>query len=113
MTRTDPSSGVDQSQTYDGTHQGAPRRKVSVDRLGRRQVWASPGCIARYGRCQLWAVGLGVAHLKGVARHPESVRWARWCHPSIPTGMEDRGGGDTVKGHGTGMEASGLGTSEQ
>jgi len=46
---TDPSSGVDQSQTYGGTHKGAPRRKVSVStalgvaRCGRRQVWASPG----------------------------------------------------------------------
>jgi len=41
---TDLSSGVDQSQTYGGTHQGAPRRKVSVltalgvARCGRRQV---------------------------------------------------------------------------
>jgi len=96
---TDLSSGVDQSQTYDGTHQGAPRRKVSVDRLGCRQLWAS--------------TGLGVAHLKGVTRYPESVRCARWCHPAIPTGRKDRGGGGTVRGHGTGVEASGLGTTEQ
>jgi len=31
-------------------------------------------------------------------------------HPLIPTGREDRGGGGTVRGHGTGVEALGLGT---
>ena len=96
---TDPSSSVDQSQTYDGTHQGAPRRKVSVDRLGRRQVWAS--------------TGLSASHLKGVTRCSKSVLWPRWCHPPIPTGREDCGGGGMVRGHGTGVEASGPGTSQQ
>jgi len=48
-----------------------------------------------------------------VTRYPESVRWARWCHPPIPMGREGRGGGGTVRGHGTAVEASGLGTSEQ
>jgi len=70
--------------------------------------------VARYGRHQLLAsTGLGVAHLKSVTRYPESVRWARWCHPPIPMGREGRGGGGTVRGHGTAVEASGLGTSEQ
>jgi len=27
--------------------------------------------------------------------------------PPIPTGREDRGGGGTIRGHGTGEEASG------
>jgi len=40
------------------------------------------------------------------------VLWLRWCHPPIPTGREDRGGGDTIRGHGTGEEASGPGNSE-
>jgi len=70
--------------------------------------------IASFGHRQLWAsASLGVAHLKGVTRYPESVRWARWCHPPIPTGRKDRGGGGTVRGHGTGVEASGLSTTEQ
>jgi len=55
--------------------------------------------VARYGRRQLWvSAGLGIAHLKGVTRYPESVRWARWCHPPIPTGREDRGGGNITRG---------------
>ena len=33
--------------------------------------------------------------------------------PPIPTGREDRGGGGTISGHGTGEEASGPGTLEQ
>jgi len=33
--------------------------------------------------------------------------------PLIPTGRKDRGGGDTIRGHGTGEEALGPGTSEQ
>ena len=88
---------------------------LGVARCGRRQVWASPGVsVARCGRRRVWAsAGLGVTHLKGVNRYSESVRWARWCHPPIPTGREDRGGGGTVRGHDTGVEASGLGTSEQ
>jgi len=56
---------------------------------------------------------MGVAHLKGVTRYPKSVLWPKWNHPPIPTGRKDRGRGDTVRGHGTGVEASGLGASEQ
>jgi len=50
---------------------GAPRRRVRVDRFGRRQVWASPGvgvdakCANQLGR---------VATPKGLARaHSSSV----------------------------------------
>jgi len=57
--------------------------------------------------------GMGVAHLKGVTRYPKSVLWPKWNHPPIPTGRKDRGRGDTVRGHGTGVEASGFGASEQ
>jgi len=87
-----------QSQTYGGTHQGAPREEVNrltslgVTRRGRGQVWASPGA--------------GVA-MVGVARFR-----CRCCYPPIPTGRKDRGGDDTLRGHGTDEEPSGPGTPE-
>jgi len=51
--------------------------------------------------------GVGVAMLR--RRQVE----ASLMSPPIPTGREDRGGGGTVRGHGTGEEASGPSTSEQ
>jgi len=43
---------------------------------------------------------IGVAHLEGVTSCPENLLWPRWCHPPIPTGRNDRGGGD-IEGGGT------------
>jgi len=81
-----------------GPAMGSRAESQQVDQFGcrqfgRRQVWASPG--------------------RGVAMIGVDRLMCRCCHPPIPTGRKDRGGDDTLRGNGTGEEASGPGTSEQ